>query len=88
MIGFSEFDIRGLFDNIDHELLMRAIRKHTQEKWVLLYKERWLKALLQWPDGTFQKRERGTPQGAVISPLLSNLFLHYVFDKWMSRKSP
>lgn len=83
-----EFDIKGLFDNIDHDLLMRAVRKHTECKWIPLYIERWLKAPFQKEDGTLVERKRGTPQGGVISPLLSNLFLHYVFDKWMERNCP
>jgi len=83
-----EFDIKGLFDNIDHELLMKAVRKHTSEKWVILYIERWLKAPVQLSDGTLVERTKGTPQGGVISPVLSNLFLHYVFDAWMTRKHP
>ncbi len=80
-----EFDIRGLFDHIDHELLMRAVRKHTDCRWVLLYIERWLKAPFQVADGSIQTRQEGTPQGGVVSPLLANLFLHYVFDDWMRR---
>ena len=83
-----EFDIKGYFDNIDHDLLMRAVRKHTQEKWVLLYIERWLKTPVQMADGTLQPRDRGTPQGGVASPLLANLFLHYAFDMWMQRHYP
>lgn len=83
-----EFDIKGLFDNIDHDLLMRAVRKHTECKWILLYIERWLKAPFQKEDGALVERTKGTPQGGVISPLLSNLFLHYVFDKWMERNHP
>ncbi len=83
-----EFDIKGLFDNIDHDLLMRAVRKHTECKWILLYIDRWLKAPFQKEDGTLVERKKGTPQGGVISPLLSNLFLHYVFDKWMERNHP
>ena len=83
-----EFDIKGLFDNLSWELLMKAVRKHTQEKWILLYTERWLKAPLQRSDGTRVERTRGTPQGGVISPCLSNLFLHYVFDTWMERNYP
>jgi RNA-directed DNA polymerase len=83
-----EFDIKGLFDNIDHELLMRAVRKHTDSKWILLYIERWLKAPFQRADGTLIERTKGTPQGGVISPVLSNLFLHYVFDVWMKRDYP
>lgn len=80
-----EFDIKGLFDNIDHELLLKAVRKHTDNKWVILYIERWLKAPLQLADGTLVERTKGTPQGGVISPVLSNLFLHYVFDAWMTK---
>lgn len=78
-----EFDIKGLFDNISHTLLMKAVRKHTDNKWVLLYIERWLKAPMVMPDGSLNERDKGTPQGGVISPVLSNLFLHYVFDVWM-----
>lgn len=83
-----EFDIKGLFDNLDHDLLMKAVRKHTDNKWVILYIERWLKAPMQMPDKTVVAREKGTPQGGVISPVLSNLFLHYVFDSWMRRQYP
>ena len=83
-----EFDIKGAFDNIDHALLMRALRKHTDSEWVLLYIERWLTAPMQHPDGVIEQRSRGTPQGGVISPLLMNLFLHYVFDKWMAVHEP
>jgi RNA-directed DNA polymerase len=71
-----EYDIKGLFDNLDHELLMKAVRKHTDNKWVLLYIERWLTAPMQMPDGSLVARIRGVPQGGVISPVLSNLFLH------------
>jgi RNA-directed DNA polymerase len=83
-----DLDVVGFFDNVDHELLLRAVRKHTKEGWVILYVERWLKAPVQLPDGTINRRERGTPQGAVISPLLANLYLHYAFDAWMARKHP
>ena len=83
-----EFDIKGLFDNIDHDLLMRALRQHCQTPWVLLYVERWLTAPMYMPDGTSAKRTRGTPQGGVISPLLANLFLHYAFDTWIARHLP
>lgn len=79
-----EFDIKGLFDNISHKLLMKAVKKHASEKWELLYIQRWLKASIQ-KDGEILERKRGTPQGGVISPILSNLFLHYVFDVWMKR---
>lgn len=83
-----DLDIKGFFDNLDHELVMRAVRKHTDCKWVLLYVERWLKAPGQQKDGTLIERDKGTPQGGVISPLLANLFLHYAFDKWMQRNHP
>jgi len=83
-----EYDIKGLFDNLDHKLLMKAVKKHTNEKLIVLYIERWLKAPMQLPDGVLQERNRGVPQGGVISPVLSNLFLHYVFDHWMSRNHP
>ena len=83
-----EFDIRGLFDNIDHRLLMKAVRHHTDCKWVSLYIERWLTAPMLGADGVEQQRTRGTPQGGVVSPLLANLFLHYAFDRWMERTFP
>lgn len=83
-----DLDIKSYFDTISHELLLRAVRKHTDSPWVLLYIERWLKAPVQLEDGTLEPRERGTPQGSVISPLLSNLFLHYTFDRWMARNHP
>ena len=83
-----EFDIKGLFDNIDFELLMKTVRWHTKERWLLLYIERWLKAPFQKDDGTLVERTKGTPQGGVVSPVLANLFLHYVFDLWMKRNYP
>lgn len=83
-----DLDIKGFFDNLDHELVMRAVSKHTDSKWILLYVERWLKAPGQQADGTRIERDKGTPQGGVISPLLANLFLHYAFDKWMQRNYP
>ena len=83
-----EYDIRGLFDNLDHQLLMKAVKKHTDNKWVILYIERWLKTPMQMPDGSLQERTRGVMQGGVISPVLSNLFLHYMFDLWMKRNHP
>jgi RNA-directed DNA polymerase len=81
-----EFDIKGLFDNIDHELLIKAVCQHTDNPWNILYIQRWLKAPFQMPDGTVKERTKGTPQGGVISPVLANLFLHYAFDKWMDRE--
>ena len=83
-----DLDVKAFFDSVSHELLMRAVRKHTDCRWVLLYIERWLKAPVQMADGTVQARGRGTPQGSVISPLLANLFLHYTFDRWMAKHHP
>jgi RNA-directed DNA polymerase len=83
-----EFDIKGLFDNIDHALLLRAVRKHVTCKWALIYIERWLTAPMMQEDGSRIERSRGTPQGGVVSPILSNLFMHYTFDLWMARMFP
>jgi len=83
-----DLDIKSFFDEIDWGLLMLAVRRHTGCKWVLLYLQRWLEAPVSMPDGELVVRDRGTPQGAVVSPLLANLFLHYVFDCWMRRKYP
>ena len=83
-----DLDIKGFFDSIDHELMMRAVRKHTEEKWVLLYIERWLTAPVAYKDGRLEERRKGTPQGGVISPLLANLFLHYAFDAWTTEEYP
>ncbi len=80
-----EFDIKGLFDNIPHDLLLKAVRKHVTCSWALLYVERWLRAPMRFPDGNQAARDKGVPQGGVVSPLLSNLFLHYVFDVWMRK---
>ena len=83
-----DLDIKSFFDQIDHELLLAMVRRHTDCKWALLYIERWLRAPAQMPDGSLVGRDKGTPQGSVISPLLANLFLHYVFDKWMQTEFP
>lgn len=79
-----DMDISGFFDNLDHGLMLKAIRRYTTEQWVIMYVERWLKAGMQ-QDGEHLSRERGTPQGGVISPLLANIYLHFAFDKWMER---
>jgi len=81
-------DLSGYFDNLDHDLVLRAVRFHTDLKWLHLYVERWLKAPVQLADGTLRERTRGTPQGGVISPLLSNLFLHHALDDWLRRHYP
>jgi len=86
MAWVLEFDIVGLFDNISHELLMKAVEKHTDSKWERLYIKRFLTAPMQMPDGTIRERNSGTPQGGVISPVLANLFMHYAFDKWMEKE--
>ena len=83
-----DLDIKGFFDNIDHALMMRAVRKHTDSPWMLLYIERWLKASAQLEDGTLAPRGKGTPQGGVASPLLANIFLHHAFDSWMAGNHP
>lgn len=83
-----DLDIKSFFDSVDHQLMLKAVACHTDQKWVLLYVQRWLQAPLQRPDGTLVQRDRGTPQGSAISPLLSNLFLHYAFDAWMRRTFP
>jgi group II intron reverse transcriptase/maturase len=82
-----EFDIKGLFDNLPHDLLLKAVQKHVKCKWASLYIERWLTAPME-KEGLLIERTRGTPQGGVISPILSNLFLHYAFDLWMTRTHP
>jgi RNA-directed DNA polymerase len=83
-----DIDIKGFFDNLDYELMMRAIKHHTDCKWIILSIERWLKAPVQRRDGTVVDREKGTPQGSVISPLLANLYLHYAQDEWLRRNYP
>lgn len=80
-----DLDIKGFFDNINHDWMMKMVAHHTQEKWVLLYMERWLKAGIEQADGNIVTRTKGTPQGGVVSPLLANLYLHHVFDMWMCR---
>lgn len=83
-----DLDIRRLFDSIPHDLILKAVTHHTDERWVLLYIERWLTAPMQMPDGTGVARDIGTPQGAPVSPVLANLFMHYAFDLWMAREYP
>jgi RNA-directed DNA polymerase len=83
-----DLDIKGFFDNLDWGLVMRAVRFHTDLKWLHLYIERWLRAPVKLEDGSLVERTKGTPQGSVISPLLANLFMHYAFDAWMGRNHP
>jgi RNA-directed DNA polymerase len=83
-----EFDIKAAFDQIDHALLIKAVRRHIKDSWILLYIERWLRAPFATADGGSLSRTRGTPQGGVVSPILMNLFMHYAFDSWMKRTYP
>jgi RNA-directed DNA polymerase len=85
-----EFDISQFFDSVDHDLVVKAVEANTTraQKWVVLYVRRWLKAPTVWPDGRTVERDRGTPQGSAVSPVLANLFLHYAFDAWMGRQFP
>ncbi|HUJ83526.1 MAG TPA: group II intron reverse transcriptase/maturase, partial [Candidatus Acidoferrales bacterium] len=83
-----DMDIRKFFDSVPWDLTLKAVAHHTDLRWILLYVERWLKAPLQRKDGSLVERDRGTPQGSAISPLLANMFLHYAFDAWMARELP
>lgn len=83
-----EIDIKGMFDNINHDYLMKLVKRHTNQRWVEIYIERWLKAPFQDKDGNVKPRESGTPQGGVISPVLANLFMHYAMDKYMAEEFP
>jgi RNA-directed DNA polymerase len=83
-----KFDIKGAVDNLSHALILKALRHHPDCKWILLYSERWLTAPLHYEDGRSEARTKGTAQGGVVSPLLLNLVLPYVFDRWMQRHYP
>jgi group II intron reverse transcriptase/maturase len=84
-----DLDIKGFFDNIDHELLLKAVRYYTQEKHILLYVERYLNAQIVLQDGNIKHpKGKGTPQGGVISPVLANIFMDIVFDKWITQRNP
>lgn len=83
-----DLDIQKFFDSVRWDLVVKAVKANTDLPWVVLYVERWLQAPLRLPDGTLQKRDRGTPQGSAVSPVLANLFLHYAFDVWMAGKFP
>src|SRR5919106_2697939 len=83
-----DLDVRAFFDSVPHDLLLKAVAHHTDERWVPLYIERWLKAPMRMPDGTLVARGKGTPQGSPVSPVLANLFMHYAFDRWMVREFP
>ena len=83
-----DLDVRAFFDSVDHSLMLKAVERHTDARWVLLYVTRWLKAPMQKQDGTLVARDRGTPQGSAVSPVLANLYLHYAFDMWLAREHP
>ena len=83
-----DMDIRGFFDNLDHDLVLKAVAHHSDQRWILLYVRRWLQAPMQRQDGSLLARDRGSPQGSAISPILANLFMHYAFDAWMAREYP
>jgi len=83
-----DVDIRSFFDSVPWDLTLRALARHTDQNWVLMYVERWLEAPMQMADGSLVPRDKGTPQGSPISPLIANLFLHYAFDSWMAREFP
>jgi group II intron reverse transcriptase/maturase len=83
-----EFDIRKFFDSVSWDLVLKAVEAHIDVPWVLLYLRRWLAAPMQLPDGTRQPRDRGTPQGSPVSPVIANLFLHYALDRWLLREFP
>jgi RNA-directed DNA polymerase len=83
-----DIDVGAFFDSVPHSLLLKAVAHHASERWVLLYISRWLTAPVQMPDGTLAGRDRGTPQGSPISPVLASLFMHYAFDRWMDREFP
>ncbi len=83
-----DLDIQKFFDSVPWDLIVKAVEANTDQRWVVLYVKRWLQAPIQLPDGTIAKRERGTPQGSAVSPVLANLFLHYAFDAWMAREFP
>jgi group II intron reverse transcriptase/maturase len=83
-----EFDIQGAFDELDFDLMLKAVRKHIKDRWALLYIERWLRVPAVTPEGQLIERHKGVPQGSVIGPILMNLFMHYTFDAWMQREHP
>ncbi len=83
-----DLDVSAFFDSVRWDLVLKAVAAHTDQPWVLLYVRRWLQAPLQLPDGSLRQRDRGTPQGSSVSPVLANLFLHYAFDAWMAREYP
>lgn len=84
----AELDIKSFFDTVRHDLVIKAVQAHTDAAWVVLYVKRWLTAPLQRPGGGLEVRDRGTPQGSAVSPVLANLYLHYALDMWLAREFP
>jgi RNA-directed DNA polymerase len=83
-----DLDVAKFFDSVDHDLMVKAVQANTNQAWVVLYVRRWLKAPMRMPDDTMVGRDRGTPQGSAVSPVLANLYLHYAFDAWLAREWP
>lgn len=83
-----DLDIRAFLDTVPHDVVLKAVAHHTDQRWIQLYVQRWLQAPLQQWDGTLVTRDRETPQGSAISPLLANLLMHYAFNTWMVREFP
>lgn len=83
-----DLDVAKFFDSVDHDLMVKAVEANTDQKWVVLYVKRWLKAPIRMPDGRVVERDRGTPQGSAVSPVLANLYMHYAFDTWLEREWP
>jgi len=83
-----DLDIVEFFDSLDHNLILQTIKMYTDCKWVILYVERWLKVPIQQADGNVIARSKGIPQGSPISPVISNIVLHLVFDDWMKQEYP
>jgi RNA-directed DNA polymerase len=83
-----DLDVAKFFDSVDHKLMVKAVEANTDQRWVVLYVRRWLTAPMQMPDGALVERDRGTPQGSAVSPVLANLFMHYAFDTWLEREWP
>ena len=83
-----DLDVQKFFDSVDHALMVKAVEANTDQRWVVLYVKRWLVAPLQLPDGTLQPRDRGTPQGSAVSPVLANIYMHYAMDMFLAREFP
>ena len=83
-----DLDVAKFFDSVDHDLMVKAVQANTDRKWVVLYVKRWLVAPIQHSDGSLHERNKGTPHGSAVTPVLANLFLHYAFDTWMVRNFP